>query len=66
MFSARIFAKYEIFNQAAEEYEEALKLAPNSLSVLDATISAHHRTGNFPREEELVKREKKIREGEGQ
>jgi hypothetical protein len=54
---ARVFAKYGIFNQVADEYEEALKLAPNSRSVLQAAISAQHRTGNVWRENELLSRE---------
>jgi hypothetical protein len=53
---ARVFAKYGIFNQVADEYEEALKLAPDSRSVLRAAISAHHRTGNVWRENELLRR----------
>lgn len=53
---ARVFEKYGMFNQVADEYEEALKLAPNSRSVLQAAISAHHRTGNVWRENELLRR----------
>jgi hypothetical protein len=54
---ARVFAKYEMYNQVADEYEEALKLAPDNRPVLDTAISACHRIGNVLREDELLSRE---------
>lgn len=53
---ASVFAKYRFFSQAAEEYEAALKLAPESRDLLRRTVDAHERTGNFARMEELKKR----------
>jgi hypothetical protein len=42
-----------MFTEAAEEYEAALKYAPDSTDLLRRTIAAHQRTGNTPREKEL-------------
>jgi hypothetical protein len=54
VFRAHVFAKYKMFNEVANEYDEALKIEPHSDSIFNAAISAHHRTGNFCRERELT------------
>ena len=56
MGRASLFADYEMYPQAAEEYEAALKLAPESLDLLKRTIQAHCDTGNFARIEQLKRR----------
>ena len=51
---ASVFVRYEMFANAAEEYEAALKLAPNSRSLLKRTMAAERRTGNMRRAKELM------------
>jgi hypothetical protein len=53
---ASVFESYRLFPQAAEEYEAALKLAPESHDLLMRTIWAHRNTGNYARELELKSR----------
>lgn len=53
---AYVFERYRLFSNAAEEYEVALSMAPESRHLLVRTIIAHRVTGNFAREEELKKR----------
>jgi hypothetical protein len=53
---AYVFDRYKIFPKAAEEYEAALKVAPQSRELLIRTILAHRSTGNFARREQLTKR----------
>jgi hypothetical protein len=53
---ASVFESYRIFSEAAEEYEAALKVAPESRDLLIRTILAQRSTGNFNREEQLRKR----------
>lgn len=53
---ASVFTRARMFADAAEEYEEALKGAPESRDVLISTIAAHQRTGNIDRANELMKR----------
>ena len=53
---ASVFGRYSIFPQAAEEYEAALAAAPKSHDLLLRTISAHRRTGNRARANQLEKR----------
>ncbi len=53
---ASVFVAYEMFAQAADEYEAALKLAPASRALLTRTIAAQRRTGNRARAEELKRR----------
>lgn len=50
---ARALTVHQMFTEAAEEYEAALKYAPDSIDLLRRTIAAHQRTGNTPREQEL-------------
>ena len=53
---AHAFTVREMFTEAAEEYEAALKYAPEGTDLLRRTITAHKRTGNVVREEELSRR----------
>jgi hypothetical protein len=53
---ASIFSRYRVFPQAAEEYEAALNVAPNSQHLLERASLAHRLTGNSNREEELNRR----------
>ena len=50
---ASVFENYRLFPQVAEEYEAALKMAPESRDLLIRTILAHRSTGNYARETEL-------------
>jgi hypothetical protein len=50
---AHAFAVRQMFTEAAEEYEAALRYAPDSTGLLRRTIAAHQQTGNSPREKEL-------------
>lgn len=53
---ASAFESARMFSDAAEEYEAALKLAPESRHLLLRTIMAHRITRNLDREEQLIKR----------
>lgn len=53
---ASVYSRYGVFPQAADEYESALKAAPESRHLLIRTIKAHRRTGNHLRARELEKR----------
>ena len=53
---ASVYSRYGVFPQAAEEYESALRAAPDSRHLLIRTIKAHRQTGNFLRARELEKR----------
>jgi len=53
---AYVFESYRIFSGVAEEYEAALKVAPESHDLLIRTILAHRITGNYAREQELTRR----------
>lgn len=53
---AYVLEKYRIFPAVAEEYEAALKKAPESHDLLSRAIQAHRATGNYIREAELKKR----------
>lgn len=50
------FNRYHMFFEVTQEYEAALAIAPKSMDLLQAAIAAHHRIGNYIREEELKKR----------
>ena len=50
---AEIYFRYKLYLEAANEYEEALKLSPESIDLLNATASAHDRAGNFKRRDEI-------------
>ena len=52
---ASVFSRYGVFPQAAEEYEAALRMAPDSRHLLIRTIIAHRQTGNFLRANQLEK-----------
>lgn len=53
---ASVYVRYGMYSHAAEEYEAALRTAPDSLQLLSRTISANRRTGNLSRAAELKKR----------
>jgi hypothetical protein len=53
---ASVYSRYGVFSQAADEYESALRAAPDSRHLLIRTIKAHRQTGNFLRARELEKR----------
>jgi hypothetical protein len=53
---ASVFIERKIFSQAAEEYEAALALAPESVDLIESTSGAERQTGNTPRAKELEKR----------
>ena len=53
---ASVYSRYGVFPQAADEYESALRAAPDSRHLLIRTIKAHRQTGNFLRARELEKR----------
>jgi len=53
---AAVFTRYQMFPQAAEEYEAALARAPQSRELLLRTIVAQRRVGNSAREQELSRR----------
>jgi hypothetical protein len=50
---ASVFVDYEMFPEAADEYEAALRLAPNSHDLLKRTIDAERRIGNRARAKAL-------------
>jgi len=50
---AEIYSRYKLYLEAANEYEEALKLSPESIDLLNATASAQDRAGNFKRRDEI-------------
>lgn len=53
---ASVYSRYGVFPQAADEYESALRAAPDSRHLLIRTIKAQRRTGNFLRARELERR----------
>lgn len=52
---AYYFRQINLYTEAAEEYDEALKLAPDSVDLQLHAIVAHRLTGNYKREQELVR-----------
>jgi hypothetical protein len=50
---ASVFVDYEMFPEAADEYEAALRLAPDSHDLLKRTIDAERRIGNRARAKAL-------------
>lgn len=57
---ASVFAKYDLYLEMVAAYEEALTVAPESISLLARTIEAHDCTGNVRRKSELVRKLNKI------
>ncbi len=51
---AEIYFRYELYNEAAEEYEKALKLVPASAVLRQITAFAQDRAGNFRRRDEII------------
>ena len=54
---AYAFSRRTLLVEAAEEYEVALALAPESQDLISTAIEAHGRTGNYARVQELRKRQ---------
>jgi hypothetical protein len=52
---AYYFRQLKLYAEAADEYEAALKLAPESVDLQLRAIAAHRLTGNYAREQELVR-----------
>jgi hypothetical protein len=50
---AAIYLRYRLLIDGAEEYEQALKLAPESIDLLKATAALEEQTGNLKRFNEL-------------
>jgi hypothetical protein len=50
---ASVFGNFDLFTEAASEYEAALKQSPGSVMLLEPTLAAELRTGNLPRASEL-------------
>ena len=50
---ASVFSSFDLFTEAAAEYEAALKKAPGSALLLEPALAAELRTGNLPRAGEL-------------
>lgn len=53
LFRAEVYRRYKLFLEAAEEYEEALKLSPESTELLRATATLQEQAGNLKRSDEL-------------
>jgi tetratricopeptide (TPR) repeat protein len=53
LFRARIYYSYNLFIEAAAEYEEALNLSPESLDLLKDMANIEERAGNVKRSAEL-------------
>lgn len=51
---AEIYARHKLYIEMASEYEAALKLSPDSIELRSATASAHDRSGNFYRRDEVL------------
>ena len=52
---AYYFRQLKLYAEAADEYEAALKLAPESADLLLHAVAAQRSTGNYARERELVR-----------
>jgi hypothetical protein len=50
---ASVFSSFDLFTEAAAEYEAALKKAPGSALLLEPALAAELRIGNLPRASEL-------------
>lgn len=57
---AEIYSRHNLYNEMANEYEEALKLSPDSINLLNATASAQDHTGNFDRRDQILDQIKAI------
>lgn len=53
LFRAEIYLRYDLFVEAAAEYEEALKLSPESIELLKDTAILEEQAGNLKRSREL-------------
>jgi hypothetical protein len=54
---ASVFNQYRMFSHVAEEYEQALVMAPRSRDLLLRTIEAQRLIGNLVRVKELQRRQ---------
>ena len=54
LFRAEVYRRHALFLEAAEEYEEALKLSPESIDLLRATATLQEQAGNLKRSDELA------------
>lgn len=50
---AEIYSRYKLYIEVANEYEEALKLSPESIELLMATAATQDRAGNFKRRDKI-------------
>lgn len=66
LFSAEIYLRYNLFIEAANEYEEALKLSPESIELLRDTATTEEQAGNLKRSDELETYIEKLSKGTGQ
>jgi hypothetical protein len=60
---AEIYFRYKLFNEAATEYEEALKLSPESIELLRDTAGLQEQAGNLNRSNELQTQIERLTEG---
>jgi hypothetical protein len=59
---AKIYTRYNLFIEAAQECEEALKSSPENIVLLKITSIAEDRAGNFKRRNELDEKIKTLQE----
>lgn len=50
---AAIYYRYKLYSEMANEYEQALKLSPESIDLLNLAAAAQDRTGNFTRRDAI-------------
>lgn len=53
LFRIEIYLRFKLFIEAADEYEEALKVSPESIELLKATADIEEQAGNLKRGKEL-------------
>lgn len=63
LFRAKIYYQYDLFIESADEYEEALKLSPDSIGLLNDTAVVEELAGNSTRSKELQNHINKLSEG---
>lgn len=55
-----VYSSYQLYVEMADEYEEALKLSPDSVDLLNANASAQDHAGNFERRDQILNQIKAI------
>lgn len=60
LFRAEVYRRHSLFPEVAEEYEEALKLSPESIELLRATATLQEQAGNLKRSDELERQIKHL------